>query len=119
MVSEQSVDALRATVRRLRYRDGGLRDLARRAGVSYSWLTKFATGRTRNEKIDTLRRIARLFPNPAPVPAPAARAGSLPASPASPASPAGQASPASHRAAAAAHGVSHAVAPSGPSWRPR
>jgi transcriptional regulator with XRE-family HTH domain len=104
MVSEQTVDALRATVRRLRYRDGGLRDLARRAGVSYSWLTKFATGRTRNEKIDTLRRIARLFPSPAPVAAPAGRAGSLPAS---------------HDPADAALGGPHAVAPSGPTWRPR
>jgi transcriptional regulator with XRE-family HTH domain len=60
MLSEQSVDALRMAVRNERYRDGGLRRLARVAGVSYSWLTKFATGRTRNEKIDMLRRISRV-----------------------------------------------------------
>jgi transcriptional regulator with XRE-family HTH domain len=101
MVSEQSVDALRAAVRCLRYRDGGLRDLARRAGVSYSWLTKFATGRTRNEKIDTLRRIARLFPDPLPAP----RARSLPAG---------------HDAAGAALGTQQpGASPTGPIWRPR
>jgi transcriptional regulator with XRE-family HTH domain len=104
MVSEQSVDALRAAVRCLRYRDGGLRDLARRAGVSYSWLTKFATGRTRNEKIDTLRRIARLFPDPLPAP----RARSLPA---------GQDTASAARAGLQA--VAPTAPPPGPIWRPR
>jgi hypothetical protein len=52
-----SIDRLRERVYALRYRRGGLRRLARLASLSYSWTTKFACGRTRNERVETIARL--------------------------------------------------------------
>jgi len=57
MPALSSIDRLRRRAHALRYRDGGLRRLARLAKLSYSWTTKFATGRTRNERDETIARL--------------------------------------------------------------
>lgn len=59
MLTHHDIERLRHAVAALRYRDGGLRRLARATGVSYSWITKFSTGRTRNEKVDALCRLSQ------------------------------------------------------------
>ena len=55
--SSPSIDRLRRRVRALRYREGGLRRLARLAELSYSWITKFGVGQTRNERAATIARL--------------------------------------------------------------
>jgi len=66
MLTQRDIDQLRLAVAGQRYRNGGLRRLAAATGVSYSWITKFSTGRTRNEKVDALCKLSRVLDGPAP-----------------------------------------------------